>query len=119
MAYLKIGDTDFSSLVSGLKLSYQVLLSDTSGRNARGDNYVDIINRKQKLTVTVRQTTQAEMASLLNAIHPYVVSVSYLDGETQAMKTIQAYATAAEPEYYRIIDGKTMFRPLTISLIEM
>ena len=119
MAYLKIGDTDFSGIVSGLKLGYQVLLSDASGRNARGDNYVDIVNRKQKLTVTVRQTTQAEMAGLLAAIQPYVVNVSYLDGETQAIKAMQAYVSTAEPEYYRIINGKTMFKPLTLSFVEM
>lgn len=119
MAYLKIGSTDFSGLVSALKLSYQVLLSDASGRNARGDNYVDIVGRKQKLTVTTRPCTQAEMAGLLAAIQPYVVSVTYLDGETQALKTIEAYASAAEPEYYRIIDGRTRFKPMTLSFVEM
>lgn len=119
MAYLKIGDVDFSGIVSGLKLGYQVLLSDTSGRNARGDNYVDIVNRKQKLSVTFRPTTQAEMASLLTAIQPYVVSVTYLDGETQALKTIQAYPSTAEPAYSRIIDGDTRFQTLTLSLVEM
>lgn len=119
MAYLKIGDVDFSGIVSALKVGYQVLLGDTSGRNARGDNYVDIVNRKKKLSVTIRPTTQAEMAALLTAIEPYVVSVTYLDAETQAMKTIQAYPSTAEPEYYRIIDGNTRFKPLSLSLVEM
>lgn len=36
MAYLKIGDVDFSGIVSALKVGYQVLLGDTSGRNAAG-----------------------------------------------------------------------------------
>ena len=42
MAYtpLKIGGLDFSDIVKSYTLSYEVLLSDKSGRTARGKNEI-------------------------------------------------------------------------------
>ena len=49
MVYFKVDNTDFSDLISGLKVGYETLVSDKSGRNAAGDNVVDVINRKIKI----------------------------------------------------------------------
>ena len=46
MIYFKINNTDFSHLVSSLKVGYETLVSDNSGRNAAGNTVIDIINRK-------------------------------------------------------------------------
>ena len=119
MAYLKIGSTDFSDIVSGLKAGYETLVSDKSGRNAAGNTVVDVINRKIKLYVTLRHTTQSEMQSFLSAISHYVVNVSYLDPETGILKTISAYTSTPEPEYYTIQPNNTIYKPMNLNFIEL
>lgn len=117
--YFKINDTDFSSLVSGLKVGFETLVSDASGRNAAGDTVIDIINRKVKLYVTLRHTTDTEMTNFLNSISDYVVSVSFLDPKTRAMSTITAYTGTPEPEYYTIQSTHTIYKPLSLNFIEL
>jgi hypothetical protein len=116
--YFKIGNSDFSSLVSGLKVGYETLVSDESGRNANGDTVIDIVNKKRKIYVTLRHTTNSEMASFLAAIEDYVITVSYLDPKTKTLKSIQAYTGTPEPEYYTISD-KTIYKPLSLNFIEL
>lgn len=118
MAYLKINNVDYSSLVSGLKVGYETLVSDNSGRNAAGNTVIDVINRKVKVYVTLRHTTQEEMRSFLNAIKDYVVDVTYLNPETKALSTINAYTGTPEPEYYTISD-KTIYKPMSLNFIQL
>ena len=116
--YFKINNVDYSHLVSGLKVGYETLVSDQSGRNARGDTVIDVVNTKTKLYVTFRHTTVAEMRSLLGAINGYVVSVSFLNPKTNALDTITAYTGTPEPEYYSISD-KTIYKPMSLNFIEL
>ena len=116
--YFKINNVDFSHLVSGMKVGYETLVSENSGRNAAGNTVIDIVNKKIKLYITLRHTTNTEMDSFLTTIQPYVVSVSYLDPITQNMKTFTAYTGTPEPEYYSI-SNKTIFKPLSINFIEL
>lgn len=88
MAYLKVGDTDFSNIVNELKVGYETLVSDNSGRNAAGDTVIDIVNRKIKVYVGLRYTKGSEMTSFLAAIKNYVINVTFLDPETNSLKTI-------------------------------
>ena len=117
--YFKIGGQDFSGLVSGLKVGFEVLVSDNSGRNANGDTVIDVINKKTKLYVTFRHTTEAEMRGLLAALESYVVSVSFLNPKTKALTTIQAYIGTPEPEYYTIQDKMTIYKPMSLNFIEL
>ena len=119
MEYFKINNVDYSNIVSGLKVGYQTLVSDKSGRNAAGDTIIDIINRKIKLYVSIRHTTGEEMNSFLNAIKDYEVNVSYLDPKTKALKTIKAYTGTPEPEYYTIQPTLTIYKPMDLNFIEM
>jgi hypothetical protein len=116
--YFKINGKDFSPLVSGLKVGYEVLVSDKSGRNAAGDTVIDIINRKRKVYVNLRHTTVAEMNRFLAAIEDYVVQVEYLDPKTNTLKTATTYIGTPEPEYYSISD-RTLFKPLNLNFIEL
>lgn len=118
MAYFKINNKDFSTLVSGLKVGYETLVSDQSGRNAAGDTVIDVINRKTKLYVNIRHTTNDEMHEFLQAIKDYVVSVTYLDPESGAMVTISAYTGTPEPEYYTI-SNKTIYKPMSLNFIQL
>lgn len=117
--YLKVNGTDFSHLVSGLKVGYETLVSDKSGRNAAGNTVIDVINRKVKLYVTLRHTTKSEMNSFLAAIKDYVVNVTFLNPETNAFTTINAYTGTPEPEYYTIQPTHTIYKPMNLNFIEL
>ena len=98
MIYFKINNTDFSHLVSSLKVGYETLVSDNSGRNAAGNTVIDIINRQINVNVGFRTMIDNHMNSLLTAIKDYVVNISYLDTETKTLKTLQCYTRTPEPE---------------------
>lgn len=116
--YFKINGKDFSSLVSGLKVGFEVLVSSDSGRNAAGDTVLDIVNRKRKIYVTIRHTTVAEMESFLAAVENYVVTVEYLDPKTNTLNSATTYIGTPEPEYYSISD-KTLFKQMSLNFIEL
>ena len=118
MAYFKINGKDFSDLVSGLKVGYEVLVSDKSGRNANGDTTVDVINKKRKVYVTLRHTTDKEMQSFLAAVEGYVVNIDYLDPKTDILKSAQCYTGTPEPEYLTI-SNKTIFKPMSLNFVEL
>lgn len=116
--YFKINNIDFSYLVSGLKVGFETLVSDNSGRNANGDTVIDVINTKAKVYLTLRHTTNEEMKSFLNAIDNYVVNVEFLNPKTGTLKAITAYTGTPEPEYYTISD-KTIYKPMNLNFIEL
>lgn len=117
MVIFKINDVDFSDLVTGLKVGYETLVSDSSGRNANGDTVLDVINMKVKVYVTLRHTTFEEMQRFLAAIAPYQVTVKYLDPRDNSLHSISAYTGTPEPEYYNV--SKTIFNPLSLNFIEL
>lgn len=117
--YFKINNIDFSELVSGLKIGHETLVSDNSGRNAAGDTVIDVINKKYKVYVTLRHTTDAEMQSFLDAIKDYVVNVSFLNPQTKALTTINAYTGTPEPEYYTIQPTTILYKPMSLNFIEL
>ena len=119
MAFLKVNGVNISSLTSGLKVGYETLVSDNSGRNAAGDTVIDVINNKIKLYVNIRHTTQDEMKVFLDAINSYVVTVEFLNPKTKELKTITAYTGTPEPEYYTIQEGFVVYKPLNLNFIEL
>lgn len=119
MAYLKVNDVDISHLTNSLKVGYETLVSDKSGRNAAGDTFVDIINHKVKLYVGIRHTTQEEMQSFLNIIKDYVVNVTFLNPKTNSLTTIKAYTGTPEPDYYTIQGSNIIYKPLSLNFIEL
>lgn len=119
MSYLKINNVDVSHLVSGLKIGYETLVSDNSGRNANGDTVIDIINNKAKIYVTFRAMLDSEMETLLTAIKDYVVSVTYRDAKTNSDKTITCYTGTPEPEYYFIHEGRVLYKEMELNFIEL
>lgn len=117
--YFKINNQDFSDLVSGLKVGYETLVSDNSGRNAAGDTVIDVINRKIKIYVTLRHTTDDEMDAFLASIRDYVVNVSFLDPETKSLTTVSAYTGTPEPEYYTIQPTRVIYKPMNLNFIQL
>lgn len=119
MSYLNINGTDVSDLVRGLKVGYETLVSEDSGRNANGDTVLDIINRKVKLYVSFRPMDGNEMARLLNSFAAYVVNISFRDSKTNSTKTIQCYTGTPEPEYYWIHGSQVLYKQMDLNFIEL
>jgi hypothetical protein len=117
MVIFKINDIDFSGLVAALKVGYETLVSDSSGRNAAGDTVIDVINMKRKIYVTLRHTTFAEMQSFLAAVANFQVSVTYLDPRTNTLQTASTYIGTPEPEYFNV--SKTIYKPMSLNFIEL
>jgi hypothetical protein len=119
MSYLMINGTDVSDLVKGLKVGYETLVSEDSGRNANGDTVIDVINRKAKIYVTFRAMDSAEMARLLATFSDYVVSVTYRDSKTNSNETITCYTGTPEPEYYCILADRVFYKEMNLNFIEL
>lgn len=119
MSYLKLNYSDVSHLVKSMKIGYETLVSDTSGRNASGDTVLDIINRKRKVYVTFRAMDSADMSMLLTAIKDYVIPVTYRDSRTNTMETFSCYTGTPEPDYYCITDNRVMYKEMSLNFIEL
>lgn len=119
MSYLIINGTDISDLVQGMKVGYETLVADGSGRNANGDTVLDIINKKVKVYVTFRPMDESDMMKLMGAIESYVVPVRFLDSKTNTLKTINCYTGTPEPEYYWIHGGNVLYKSFQLNFIEL
>lgn len=119
MSYLKINNTDISHFVKGLKIGYETLVADGSGRNANGDTVLDVINKKVKIYVTFRPMFDDEMSELLQAIDGYVVDVSFRDSKTNSMATARCYTGTPEPEYYCILPNEVLYKEFSLNFIEL
>lgn len=117
--YFKINNQDFSSLVSGLKVGFETLVSNESGRNANGDTVIDVINRKRKVYISFRAMTDIEMNNLLAAIEGYVVEIDFLNPKTKALTHITVYTGTPEPEYYTIQSNRVLYKPMNLNFIEL
>jgi hypothetical protein len=119
MSYLKINGTDVSHLVKSLKVGYETLVADNSGRNANGDTVLDIVNNKVKLYVTFIPMDGGDMASLLSTFRGFVVPVQYMDSMSNSMKTITCYTGTPEPDYYWIHGNDVLYKEMKLNFIEM
>lgn len=118
MSYLKINNTDISHLVKGLKIGYETLLAENSGRNANGDTVIDIINNKVKIYTTFRPMFDNEMLEFLDLIRDFVVEVSYRDSRTNQLTTVTCYTGTPEPEYYHI-GNEVIYKEFSLNFIEL
>ena len=119
MSYLSINGTDVSHLVKGLKVGYETLVAENSGRNANGDTVLDVINKKIKLYVVFRPMSGSEMSLLLSSFENYVIPVSFRDSKINSIKTITCYSGTPEPEYYWILNNQVLYKELSVNFIEM
>jgi hypothetical protein len=119
MSYLSINGTNVSDLVKGLRVGYETLVAENSGRNANGDTVLDIINRKVKLYVTFRPMDDTDMQRLLSSFANFVIPVTYRDSKTNSLNTITCYTGTPEPEYYWILDKQVLYKEMQLNFIEM
>lgn len=119
MTYFKIGNTDFSHLVSGLKVDYETLVADTSGRNAKGDMTIDVINHKYKISATFIPMSGENLKSIMTAINNYVCTVAFYDINTNTVITKSCYTSTPSVEWKYLQDGRVLTKNFTINFIEL
>lgn len=123
MAYLIINGKDFSDIVSGLKVGYETLVAEDSGRNANGDSVISVINRKRKVYVGFRHMMDYEMKELLTTVKfdrdSESLQVQFRDPQTNELTTITAYPGTPEPEYYTIQPTRVIYKPMELNFIEL
>ncbi len=118
MAYFKIGDTDFSAYVSGLKVTSNV--SYTAQQNANCDMVVDYINTKRTIEVEIIPLDATAMASVLAAIDAFSVSISFRNPKTNALETGVSCIIASHAEdYYTIQNTKVMYKKFDLKFNEL
>lgn len=119
MSYLKINGTDVSHLVKGMKIGYETLVAENSGRNANGDTVLDVINHKIKVYVTFRPMDDHDMKTLLATFEDYVIPVTFRNSKTGTDKTITCYTGTPEPDYYWIQGNSVLYKEFQLNFIEL
>lgn len=118
MAYFKIGSTDFSAYVSGLKISTDV--NYNAQQNANRDTVVDYINKKRTFEVEIIPLDSTAMAKLLAAIDAFSVSISFRNPKTNALETgVSCIIASHDISYYTIQDSKIMYQKFNLKFNEL
>lgn len=118
MSYLKIGNNDYSSYVSELKVTNQHKYYAQD--NAAGDTVVDYVNSKRQIDLEIIAVNDTVMSNLLADLDQFEVSLSFLNPKTKTLETnVDCIIPENAVEYYMITQGKTLFKKFNIRLIEL
>lgn len=118
MAYFKIGSTDFSAYVSGLKISTDV--NYNAQQNANCDTVVDYINKKRTFEVEIIPLDSTTITELLEAIDAFSVSISFRNPKTDALETgVSCIIASHDISYYTIQDSKIMYQKFNLKFNEL
>ncbi len=118
MAYFKIGDNDYSSIVNSLKVNKSA--NYNAQTNAAGNTVVDFINQKRTIEVGIIPLSDADMAPLMADLDAFNVSISYRNPQTNKIETIiNCIIPDTEIEYYTIQVNKVSYKGMTLKFIEL
>lgn len=118
MAYFKIGDTDFSALVGGLKVAKTQKYN--SQTNAAGNTVVDLITRKRTIEVEIIALDEADAMAVLNAVEAFNVSISYREPTTGSLaQGVNCIIPSTDIEYYTIQRDKVRLNKFKLKFTEL
>lgn len=118
MAYFKIGQNDYSSIVSGLKVSKTNKYN--SQVNAAGNTIVDYINTKRGFEVTIIALDDTKMAQLQSDLDAFNISVSFRNPQTNLLEeNVNCIIPTHQIEYYTIQVDKVMYKAMTLKITEL
>lgn len=116
MTYFKINNVDFSQYVNKLKIGKEN--SFRLKTNAKGKTQAAYITTNYVIEVGIIPIDSAAMRSLQAALTANGVSISFLDAETGALKTINAIVTKQLVEYYTIQNSNVRFNAFSLTFTE-
>lgn len=118
MAYFKINDIDFSSMVNALSVEKEH--NYNSQTNAAGDTVVDYINSKRVIEVGIIPLDSGAAATLLTEIDKFNVSISFLNPLTQLLEDgVNCIIPDNSIEYYTIQANRVMLNAIKLKFIEL
>lgn len=122
MAYFKIGSTDFSDKVAGLTVKIQQKFN--SKTNASGNTVIDRLTEKRTVTVNFIPLNDVDERLILQAIKTArntngYITITYLEPEDRANKTINTWVNDTQSSYYTIQSGNVRFKAFTITFAEL
>lgn len=117
----KIGNSDFSAELTSLKVEYVTFVSDLSGRNAQGDNFIYVVNQvpKKKIYCGFGFMPQTRLNAFLAAIRPFIVTVTYWDPYEQGPSVIKTNIGTPAVELLELNNGETFGKPFSLNFIQM
>ena len=118
MAYFKIGDNDYSLCVNSLVVSSEANYNALT--NAAGNTVVDYINHKRTIEVGIIPLDSDRMASLLEDINAFSVSLSFRNPNTNALEEdVGCIIPSHDIEYYTIQANNVSYKAFTLKFIEL
>lgn len=118
MAYFMIGENDYSSYTSGLKV--QTTASYSAQTNANYDTVVDYINSKRTIEAEIIPIDSEVMARLLTDIKAFSVSLSFRNPETNKLETgVACIIPSNDVEYYTIQTAKVSYKKMKLTFTEL
>ena len=116
MAYFKINNVDYSQYTNKLKITkdnvYQTVTTADKKTTAK------FISSNYTVEAGIIPIEDSVMMNLQRAIKGGGVSITFLDTETNQLKTITAIIKKHSVEYYTIQETKTMFKAFSLTFEE-
>lgn len=118
MTYFKIGTTDLSAYVSGLKVKSSA--SYVARTNAAADTTVDYINTKRTIEVQIIALDENTASTILNLIKDFEVSIGFRNPLTKQLETsVSCIVPENEIEYYSIYTNGIRCKAFNITFKEL
>ena len=114
MALLKINGVEIPKIVA-YKVGYHKLWSSDTGRSMTGENKGTLIGIFPKITLTIGQMTEDEMASFLALVNVASANVTYYDTERRTEITDSFYFGDVTDEVKK--QSKMSHKQITVSII--
>ena len=117
---VEIGGLDITSWIasSGYKWERNDVDASGSGRDMNGTMRRNILARKDKMQITCRPLTSAQLVQLFNAISPTTVSVTYtVPGDIE--RTSDFYNSKKSASVVQDIGGAILYKDVSFDLIEV
>lgn len=99
---------------------FQVGIQDISKaeRNANGTMIIERIASKRKLEISYKYLTRTELSKVLNAVSPVFFSVTFMDPQTNGMRTGTFYSGDRNAGMLDFLNGIPRYKDVKFNLIE-
>ena len=118
MVVLKIGNLDVSAMLISYEVEHNKQVKNVK-TNAQGDTTFSLVKPKYKIYCIFSGGDENERKTLLEAIDPYYLTVTFRDPITKSLKTISCYPGIAKTKYTRLSDAMQRVDEVSINFIEM
>lgn len=116
MTYFKINGVDFSMYVNKLKVATEH--SYKGGINAQGRIMAQYRGTSKIVEVGIIPLDDDSLASLIEQINKFAVTIEYLDPETKQLQSIDCIVPEHAVDYYTIQAGNVMLNAFSLTFTQ-